>query len=273
MWGGGEGLLCLAVRLFLLRLFLFRLFSALFLGSLFSLLFLFLFSFFLSPFSFSFFLSLFPSLFSVPFLLGPSAFCVKFRISCSTAPHCSALALGRALMARFSRAKQPRPGGAGCADARRAWRPALRRAARTVLLCPLRVGPAVGAATSPHPISRRAARILGAGRAIETMWMVAPCMGKRNADLFNKTPGGPPRRRRSAAQDVLKMAWRVDAGRGESRPKRTGPRLAQGDGRRRAGARGGKGKRAREKEKEERGKKEKRVEKERNGKGKACETC
>ena len=55
---------------FLFRLFLFRLF----LGSLFSLLFLFLFSFFLSPFPFSFFLSLPPSLFSVPFLLGPSAF-------------------------------------------------------------------------------------------------------------------------------------------------------------------------------------------------------
>lgn len=126
---------------------------------------------------------------------------------------------------------------------------------------PLRVGPAVGGATSPQPISRCAARILGAGRAIETMWMVAPCLGKRSAGLFNKTPGVPPRRR-AAAQDVLKMSWKVVAGLGESRPKRTGPRLGAGKRAAPSGRAGRKRKKGKGKRKGRERKREKRVEKE-----------
>lgn len=112
---------------------------------------------------------------------------------------------------------------------------------------PLRVGPAVGGATSPHPISRCAARILGAGRAIETMWMVAPCRGKRSAGLFNKTPGVPPRRR----------ARRISS---KTNRAKVGPRETGGAERARGGKEQGKGERkGRERKREEKRKYARRV--------------
>ena len=190
--------------------FLLRLLGALFSVSLFSLLFLFLFSAFLPQLSFLGFPLLCPRL---SFSCALTAFLFRFQVFLFSVA--ALLGLG----ARSSAHGSPCRGKTTLAGA--AALP--MRAALGVRPCaalrglfffaPLRVGPAVGGATSPHPISRCDARILGAGRAIETMWMVAPCLGKRSAGLFNKTPGVPPRRQ---ARRISSKTNRAKVGRGET---------------------------------------------------------
>ena len=224
----GGGLICLAVRLF------FSVFLALFSRFPFS----HCFSCFLPQLSFLGFPLLSPRL---SFYCALTAFLFRFQVFLFSVA--ALLGLGARSSAHGSpcRGKTTLAGGAALPmRAALGVRPcaALRG---LFFFAPLRVGPAVGGATSPHPISRCAARILGAGRARETMWMVAPCLGKRSAGLFNKTPGVPPRRR---ARRISSKTNRAKVGRGET-----------GGAER---ARGGKEKGKGEKEKEERGKERKR---------------
>ena len=178
VWGGKkEGLLCLAVRLF------FSVFFALFSRFPFShcLRFFSRCSFLGFPFSISFHSP-------IPCLLGLFRFSFRFPVFLFSVAAWLGLGARSSLMARLARATQPKPGGAGFADARRA-RQALRRAARPVLFFPFARRAGGWGATSPHPIFRRAARILGSGRAIKPMRTAAPwerearlCSTKRRAE-------------------------------------------------------------------------------------------
>ena len=217
--------------------FLFRLLSALFSVSLFSLLFLFPSSAFLSRF---------------PFTLPPTFFflrsyCVFVSISGFLVQRCRIAWLGRAIERSWLALPGQNNLGRRCgfADARRAWRPALRRAARTVLLCPFarwaggwgRDEPASNfPMRRPDPRSRAGDRNDVDGR---------PMPGKAKRGFVQQNAG------RTAAPPGATNLVQNEPGQG----------WARGNGRRRAGARGGKGKRERGKEKEERGKERKREEK------------
>ena len=183
-----------------------------------------------------------------PFTLPPTFFflrsyCVFVSISGFLVQRCRIAWLGRAIerswLALPGQNNLGRRGG--FADARRAWRPALRRAARTVLLCPFarwaggwgRDEPAFNfPMRRPDPRSRAGDRNDVDGR---------PMPGKAKRGFVQQNAG-----RTAASPGATNLA--------QNKP---GQGWAQGNGRRRAGARG-KGKRERGKEKEERGKERKR---------------
>lgn len=181
-----------------------------------------------------------------PFTLPPTFFflrsyCVFVSISGFLVQRCRIAWLGRAIerswLALPGQNNLGRRGG--FADARRAWRPALRRAARTVLLCPFarwaggwgRDEPASNfPMRRPDPRSRAGDRNDVDGR---------PMPGKAKRGFVQQNAG-----RTAASPGATNLV--------QNKP---GQGWAQGNGRRRAGARGG-GRR-----KKGKGKKRKREEK------------
>lgn len=204
--------------------FLFRLLGAFFSVSLFSLLFLFPSSAFLSRFPFT----------QSPTFFLLRSYCVFVSISGFLVQRCRIAWLGRAIERSWLALPGQNNLGRRCgfADARRAWRPALRRAARTVLLCPFarwaggwgRDEPASNfPMRRPDPRSRAGERNDVDGR---------PMPGKAKRGFVQQNAG------RTAAPPGATNLVQNEPGQG----------WARGNGRRRAGARG-KGKRERGKRK------------------------